>query len=137
MPTTRRLELKCDTTKNGDMTDVMNRRKEIENKLYPLRINERIVILVPEHKRDEEYRQKWIAKNLEPQKIVCNSTGNTSVIKEDELRKLVDQHGMDMNRISREIGCSKTSVYHAVKKYGLREVYNEQDDRSYQQTCKK
>lgn len=125
MPKTRKLEVKVDTTQNGDVSEIINRRKEIENKLYPLRINERIVILVPEHKRNEEYRQKWIAKNLEPQKIVCNSTGNTSVIKEDELRKLVDQHWMDMNRISREIGCSKTSVYHAVKKYGLREVYNE------------
>lgn len=53
---------KIDTTVNGDAERLMEEHREVEKRLYPLRIDRNTVIYVTQEKCNEEYRHKWIKK---------------------------------------------------------------------------
>ena len=49
---------KVDTTINGDAEMLAERQKQVEKKLYPLRIDQRTVIYVTKDKLTPEYAEK-------------------------------------------------------------------------------
>ena len=58
---------KVDTTINGDAEMLAEKQKQVEKKLYPLRIDQRTVIYVTKDKLTPEYAEKKRKiMNLEP-----------------------------------------------------------------------
>lgn len=54
---------KFDGTVNGDASKHVRAQRDREKELYPLRIDEKTVILVPEKKCNDKYRNDWIKRN--------------------------------------------------------------------------
>lgn len=110
---------KVDTMVNGDAEHLVEEHREIEKRLYPLRIDQRTVIYVTKDKCTKEYAQKRRRQfGIEPSPE--RKGGNPRVhIEVEEMRKLV-QSGMLLKDISKNLGVSRTTVAKYMKKYDLR-----------------
>ena len=110
---------KVDTTVNGDAERLVEEHREIEKRLYPLRIDHRTVIYVTKDKCTKEYAQKRRRQfGIEPSPE--RKGGNPRVdIEVEEVNKLV-QEGMHLKDIARTLGVSRTTVSKYIQKYDLR-----------------
>lgn len=110
---------KVDTTVNGDAERLVEEHREIEKRLYPLRIDHRTVIYVTKDKCTKEYAQKRRRQfGIEPS--LERKGGNPRVhIEAEEIGKLV-QEGMHLKDIARTLGVSRTTVSKYIQKYNLR-----------------
>jgi hypothetical protein len=110
---------KVDTTVNGDAERLVEEYREVEKKLYPLRIDQRTVIYVTKDKCTKEYAQKRRRQfGIEPSPE--RKGGNPRVhIEVEEVNKLV-QEGMHLKDIARTLGVSRTTVSKYIQKYDLR-----------------
>nr|DAE23393.1 MAG TPA: Protein of unknown function (DUF1670) [Myoviridae sp. ctcPl3] len=110
---------KVDTTINGDAKSLAEEHREIEKRLYPLRIDHRTVIYVTKDKCTPEYAEKR-RKQFGMEPITERKGGNNRAsVDVDELRTLV-QSGLYLKDIARRLGVSKTTVDNYIKKYELR-----------------
>ena len=100
---------KVDTTVNGDAERLVEEHREIEKRLYPLRIDHRTVIYVTKDKCTKEYAQKRRRQfGIEPSPE--RKGGNPRVhIEVEEVNKLV-QEGMHLKDIARTLGVSRTTA---------------------------
>lgn len=114
---------KVDTTVNGDAERLVEEHREIEKRLYPLRIDHRTVIYVTKDKCTKEYAQKRRRQfGIEPSPE--RKGGNPRVhIEVEEVGKLV-QGGMHLKDIARTLGVSRTTVSKYIQKYNLRRNEN-------------
>lgn len=114
---------KVDTSINGDAERLVEEHREVEKRLYPLRIDHRTVIYVTKDKCTKEYAQKRrILFGLEPSPE--RKGGNPRVhIEVEEVGKLV-QEGMPLKDIARTLGVSRTTVSKYIQKYDLRKNGN-------------
>lgn len=55
-------ERKPDIKVNGDATELMEKQRKAEKKLFPLKINDKTTIYVPKNKCNDNYRKNWIDK---------------------------------------------------------------------------
>lgn len=110
---------KVDTTVNADAECLVEEHREIEKRLYPLRIDQRTVIYVTKDKCTKEYAQKRRRQfGIEPSPE--RKGGNPRVhIEVEEVNKLV-QEGMHLKDIARTLGVSRTTVSKYIQKYDLR-----------------
>lgn len=110
---------KVDTTVSGDAERLVEEHREVEKRLYPLRIDQRTVIYVTKDKCTPEYAEKR-RKQLGMKPAAERKGGNPRVhIEVEEMRKLV-QSGMLLKDISKNLGVSRTTVAKYMKKYDLR-----------------
>lgn len=110
---------KVDTTINGDAKSLVEEHREIEKRLYPLRIDHRTVIHVTKDKCNPEYAEKK-RKQFGTGPVAERKGGNNrSSVNVDEVRILV-QDGMRLKDIAKRLGVSKTTVDNYIKKYDLR-----------------
>lgn len=114
---------KVDTTVNGDAERLVEEHREVEKRLYPLRIDHRTVIYVTKDKCTKEYAQKRRRQfGIEPSPE--RKGGNPCVhIEVEEVGKLV-QEGMHLKDIARTLGVSRTTVSKYIQKYDLRRNEN-------------
>lgn len=105
---------KVDTSVNGDAGLLSEKHKEIEKKLYPLRIDKRTIIYVTKDKLTPEYAEKK-RKSMNLEKVRENRGGNAKAeIDVEKLREMVHA-GMSPNDIARELGVSRTTMYSYIK----------------------
>lgn len=101
------------------------RQREKEKLLVPLRINAQTTILVKRENQNEEYREYWIkahAKGGEDLQDMRKKGGfKIKHVEEKEVREAVEKHGFNIEKLTRELGISRTLVYEYTAKYGLRE----------------
>lgn len=110
---------KVDTTANGDAERLAEEHREVERRLYPLRIDHRTVIYVTKDKCTPEYAEKK-RKQFGTGPVAERKGGNNrSSVNVDEVRILV-QDGMRLKDIARKLGVSKTTVDNYIRKYNLR-----------------
>lgn len=110
---------KVDTTVNGDAERLVEEYREIEKRLYPLRIDHRTVIYVTKDKCTPEYAEKR-RKRFGMRAVTERKGGNNRAsVNVDELRTLV-QSGLYLKDIARRLGVSKTTVDNYIRKYELR-----------------
>lgn len=104
---------------------IKDKHKEIEKKLYPLRIDQRTVIYVTKDKLTTEYAEKK-RKSMNLERKAEKKGGTTQVeIDVEKLREMVHA-GMSPNDIAKEFGVSRTTMYNYMKKYDLRNVEKRQ-----------
>lgn len=116
---------KVDTFVNGDAELLAEKHKEIEKKLYPLRIDSRTIIYVTKDKLTPEYAEKK-RKSINMRQGIEKKGGATKVeIDVEKLREMVHA-GMSPNDIAKEFGVSRTTMYYYIKKYDLRNVEKRQ-----------
>lgn len=112
---------KVDTTVNGDAELLAKKHKEVEKKLYPLRIDQRTVIYVTKDKLTPEYAEKK-RESLKLGTIIKKKGGATNVdIDVKKLREMVYE-GMSLRDIACKLGVSRTTISKYIKKYDLRNV---------------
>lgn len=117
---------KVDTSVNGDAGLLSEKHKEIEKKLYPLRIDKRTIIYVTKDKLTPEYAEKK-RKSMNLENVRENRGGNAKAeIDVDKLREMVHA-GMSPNDIAKELGVSRTTMYSYIKKYDLRNGNRQRD----------
>lgn len=110
---------KVDTSINGDAEHLAEKHKDVEKKLYPLRIDSRTIIYVTKDKLTPEYAEKK-RKSMNLERKVEKKGGTTQVeIDVEKLREMVHA-GMSPNDIAKELGVSRTTMYSYIKKYDLR-----------------
>lgn len=110
---------KVDTSVNGDAEHLVEKHKDVEKKLYPLRIDKRTIIYVTKDKLTPEYAEKK-RKSMNLEKVRENRGGNAKAdIDVEKLREMVHA-GMSPNDIAKEFGVSRTTMYSYIKKYDLR-----------------
>lgn len=116
---------KIDTSVNGDVSEIVDKQKEIEKKLYPLRLNNRTVIYVMKGNQNQEYAKKMRIKlglvkceNECPKKTT--HFGTKISLDVGKIRRFI-QDGRRLKDIAREFDVSKTTIDSYVKKYNLRE----------------
>ena len=110
---------KVDTTINGDAEMLAEKQKQVEKKLYPLRIDQRTVIYVTKDKLTPEYAEKKRKiMNLEP-KGERKGGSTCADIDVEKLREMVHA-GMASREIAGNFGVSRTTVDKYIKMYNLR-----------------
>lgn len=110
---------KVDTTINGDAKMLAEKQKQVEKKLYPLRIDQRTVIYVTKDKLTPEYAEKKRA-SMQQQHIFKRKGGVPTVLVDiEELRRMV-RRGMKQKEISKELDISCTTVSNYIKKHNLK-----------------
>lgn len=114
---------KVDTSVNGDAERLVEEHREVEKRLYPLRIDHRTVIYVTKEKCTKEYAQKR-RRQFGIESAVERKGGNPRVLIEvEDVSKLV-QEGMHLKDIARTLGVSRTTVSKYIQKYDLRKNEN-------------
>ena len=118
---------KIDTTVNGDAERLMEEHREVEKRLYPLRIDHRTVIYVTKDKCTPEYAAKkreklglapvTEAKDLAPKKGVRGHSLQYSDI--ETVKEMVD-NGMKSRYIAREMGVAESTMSAFIRRYGLK-----------------
>lgn len=110
---------KVDTTINGDAKMLAEKQKQVEKKLYPLRIDQRTVIYVTKDKLTPEYAEKN-RKSMNLKQSIEKKGGTTQVEIDVEKLRGMFHAGMSPNDIAMEFGVSRTTMYNYIKKYDLR-----------------
>lgn len=110
---------KIDTTVNGDAELLAEKHKEIEKKLYPLRIDSRTIIYVTKDKLTPEYAEKK-RKTLGLAPAVEVKGHASRLVDMDKLRRMVND-GMKSKDIAYEMGVAASTISAYIRKYGLRD----------------
>lgn len=109
---------KIDTTVNGDAERLAEMHKEVEKRLYPLRIDHRTIIYVTKDKCTPEYAAKKREKlGLAP---VIEVKGHApKMVDTDRLQRMLDD-GMNPKDIAYDMGVAASTIYTYIRKYGLK-----------------
>ena len=118
---------KVDTSVNGDAERLVEEHKEIEKRLYPLRIDQRTVIYVTKDKCNAQY-----AESFRQRRGIVPDNKSTVVkprvkVDAEEVRTLV-QSGMYLKDIAKRLGVSKTTIDNYILRYDLREKKDGEND---------
>lgn len=110
---------KVDTTVNGDAERLVEEHREVEKRLYPLRIDQRTVIYVTKNKCNAQY-----AESFRQRRGIVPDNKSTVVkprvkVNVEEVRTLV-QSGMYLKDIAKRLGVSKTTIDNYIRMYDLR-----------------
>lgn len=118
---------KIDTTVNGDAERLMEEHREIEKRLYPLRIDHRTIIYVTKDKCTPEYAAKKReklglapvkeAKDLAPKKGVRSHALQYADI--EKVQEMIN-NGMKSRYIAREMGVAESTMSAFIRRYGLK-----------------
>lgn len=118
---------KIDTTVNGDAERLVEEHREVEKRLYPLRIDQRTVIYVTKDKCNAKYAESFrqrrgiVPANKSP---VVKSRVKVNV---EEARTLV-QSGIYLKDIAKRLGVSKTTIENYILMYDLRKKKDGEND---------
>ncbi len=112
---------KIDTTVNGNAEMLVEKHREFEKKLYPLRIDKRTVIYVTKDKLTPEYVEMSRKKLLHQDDDLNHRKGGNSTISldVDGLKRMVDE-GMKIKDIARNMGVSSTTISNYITTYNLK-----------------
>lgn len=105
---------KVDTSMNGDAKHLAEKHKEIEKRLYPLRIDSRTIIYVTKDKLTPEYAEEK-RKSMNLKQSIEKKGGTTQVEIDVEKLRGMFHAGMSPNDIAREFGVSRTTMYNYIK----------------------
>lgn len=103
----------------GDGNTLAEKHKEIEKKLYPLRIDSRTIIYVTKDKLTPEYAEKK-RKTLGLAPAVEVKGHASRLVDMDKLRRMVND-GMKSKDIAYEMGVAASTISTYIRKYGLRD----------------
>lgn len=108
-------EKKVDTTINGDAELLVEQHKEVERKLFPLRLSNTTVIYVTKDKQNEAYaavarKRMGIA---EPRKTFVDP------LSQENITKMYKEDGIAPRRMAEILNVSVRTVYLRLAKYGL------------------
>lgn len=110
---------KIDTSVNGDAEFLAENHKEVEKKLYPLRIDKRTVIYVTKDKLTQEYAEE----KMERMKLIKSGQRKGGQAKSnidiEEVRRMLDAN-MRIKDISENLGLSKTTISNFIRQNDLR-----------------
>lgn len=111
-------EKKVDTTINGDAELLVEQHKEVERKLFPLRLSNTTVIYVTKDKQNEAYaavarKRMGIA---EPRKAFVDP------LSQENITKMYKEDGISPRRMAEILNVSVRTVYLRLAKYGLTKV---------------
>lgn len=109
---------KIDTTVNGDVESLAEQHKEVERRLFPLRLNKTTVIYVTKDKQNEAYaavarKRMGIA---EPRKVFVDP------LSQENITKMYKEDGIAPRRMAEILNVSVRTVYLRLAKYGLTRV---------------
>ena len=118
---------KIDTTVNGDAERLVKEHREVEKRLYPLRIDQRTVIYVTKNKCNAQY-----AESFRQRRGIVPDNKSTVVkprvkVNVEEVRTLV-QSGMYLKDIAKRLGVSKTTIDNYIRMYDLRKKKDGEND---------
>lgn len=114
---------KVDTTINGNAINHIKTQREKEKALFPLKINDKITILVTKEKCNDEYRLEWLSRN----NIEKPVQKKPLAIEEEKLRELLLEKGMTVNEVADELNFSAATVYKYAKLYNIKLLNREQN----------
>lgn len=112
-------KLKVDTSVNGDTHILAEQHKEVEKRLFPMRIDHRTVIYVTKDKLTPEYAEEKRRQLSSVHEVEKKSGGCRVTVDVEEVRCLV-AGGMILKDIAKQLGVSRTTVTNYIKKYDLR-----------------
>lgn len=118
---------KIDTTVNGDAERLVEEHREIEKRLYPLRIDQRTVIYVTKNKCNAQYAESFRQRRgivPDNKSTVVKSRVKVNV---EEARTLV-QSGIYLKDIAKRLGVSKTTIENYILMYDLRKKKDGEND---------
>lgn len=110
---------KIDTSVNGDAEQLAEQHKEVEKRLFPMRIDHRTVIYVTKDKLTPEYAEEKRRQLSSVHEVEKKSGGCRVTVDVEEVRCLV-AGGMILKDIAKQLGVSRTTVTNYIKKYDLR-----------------
>lgn len=114
-------KLKVDTSVNGDTHILAEQHKEVEKRLFPMRIDHRTVIYVTKDKLTPEYAEEKRRQLSSVHEVEKKSGGCRVTVDVEEVRSLVAS-GMHLKGIAKKIGVSRTTIEKYIKKYNLRKL---------------
>lgn len=109
---------KIDTTVNGDVESLAEQHKEVERRLFPLRLNKTTVIYVTKDKQNEAYAAKARKRMgiTEPKKPFVDP------LSEENITKLYKEENIQPRRMAGMLNVSVRTIYLRLAKYGLTKV---------------
>lgn len=111
-------EKKADTTINGDAELLVEQHKEVERKLFPLRLSKNTVIYVTKDKQNEAYAERARRRMgiAEPRKVFVDP------LSQENITKMYKEDGISPRRMAEILNVSVRTVYLRLAKYGLTKV---------------
>lgn len=111
-------EKKVDTTINGDAELLVEQHKEVERKLFPLRLSKNTVIYVTKDKQNEAYAERARRRMgiAEPRKAFVDP------LSQENITKMYKEDGIAPRRMAEILNVSVRTVYLRLAKYGLTKV---------------
>lgn len=111
-------EKKVDTTINGDAELLVEQHKEVERKLFPLRLSKNTVIYVTKDKQNETYAAKARRRMgiTEPKKPFVDP------LSKENITKLYKEDNIPPRKMAEMLDVSVRTVYLKLAKYGLTKV---------------
>lgn len=111
-------EKKVDTTINGDAELLVEQHKEVEKKLFPLRLSKNTVIYVTKDKQNEAYAERARRRMgiTEPKKPFVDS------LSKENITKLYKEDNIPPRKMAEMLDVSVRTVYLKLAKYGLTKV---------------
>lgn len=111
-------EKKVDTTINGDAELLVEQHKEVERKLFPLRLSKNTVIYVTKDKQNEAYAERARRRMgiAEPRKVFVDP------LSQENITKMYKEDGISPRRMAEILNVSVRTVYLRLAKYGLTKV---------------
>ncbi|RGM23937.1 hypothetical protein [Bacteroides sp. OM08-17BH] len=111
-------EKKVDTTINGDAELLVEQHKEVERKLFPLRLSKNTVIYVTKDKQNEAYAERARRRMgiTEPKKPFVDS------LSKENITKLYKEDNIPPRKMAEILNVSVRTVYLRLAKYGLTKV---------------
>ena len=111
-------EKKVDTTINGDAELLVEQHKEVERKLFPLRLSKNTVIYVTKDKQNEAYAERARRRMgiTEPKKPFVDS------LSKENITKLYKEDNIPPRKMAEMLDVSVRTVYLKLAKYGLTKV---------------
>jgi len=109
---------KIDTTVNGDVESLAEQHKEVERRLFPLRLNKTTAIYVTKDKQNEAYAAKSRKRMgiAEPKKPFVDP------LSEENITKLYKEEKIPPRRMAEMLNVSVRTIYLRLAKYGLTKV---------------
>lgn len=111
-------EEKVDTTINGDAELLVEQHKEVERKLFPLRLSKNTVIYVTKDKQNEAYAERARRRMgiTEPKKPFVDP------LSKENITKLYKEDNIPPRKMAEILNVSVRTVYLRLAKYGLTKV---------------
>lgn len=109
---------KIDTAVNGDVESLAEQHKEVERKLFPLRLSRNTVIYVTKDKQNEAYAERARRRMgiTEPKKPFVDP------LSKENITKMYNEDKIPPRKMAEMLDVSVRTVYLKLAKYGLTKV---------------